>query len=122
ELARVAPVMDAIEFSVRSVYDRIDAIERSVALSSGDFERLTSEMAAFTQAMHDNAGGPDILMARLETLSQQLKGIESPSGEVLGLKADIENLRETLMQGMEPRFLRLESQIEALNNKIVPVD
>ncbi|NMA99507.1 MAG: hypothetical protein GX970_15620 [Phyllobacteriaceae bacterium] len=122
ELARVAPAMDAIELSVRSVYDRIDAIERSVALSAGDFERLTSEMAAFTQAMHDNAGAPDILMARLEGLSQQLKGIESPSGEVLGLKADIESLRETLMEGMEPRFLRLESQIEALNEKIVPVD
>src|SRR5690606_28903151 len=39
--------MQAIEKSVRNVYDRIDAIEKNFALSSGDFERLTSEMAAF---------------------------------------------------------------------------
>ena len=120
--ATLAPTMQAIEESVRNVYDRIDAIERNVALSSGDFERLTSEMAAFTQAMKDNAGAPAALVGRVETLAARLEGIETANGDVAGLKADIEALRDAVMQGMEPRFSRLESRIEALSDKVAPVD
>lgn len=119
---KLAPAMHSIEESVRNVYDRIDAIERNVALSSGDFERLTSEMAAFTQAMKDNGAAPSTLMNRIESLAKRLEGIDSSDGEVHALKGDIAALRGAIMQTMEPRFLRLESQIEALSDKLSPVD
>lgn len=122
QLAKLAPAMKSIEESVRNVYDRIDAIERSVALSSSDFERLTTEMAAFTKAMQDNAAAPEVLVSRIEGLAQRLENVDSADGEVVGLRSDLASLRDVMLQGIEPRFSRLEDQIEALNDRIAPVD
>jgi localization factor PodJL len=121
-VAKLEPVMHAIEDSVRSVYDRIDAIEKSLALSSGDFERLTSEMAAFTQAMKDQTGSPDILVDRVEALVARMDGVDSGNGDVLALKDEIVGLQQAVLQGMEPRFVRIESRIEALSDRMAPVD
>lgn len=115
--AMIAP-MQAIEKGVRNVYDRIDAIERNVAMSSGDFERLTGEMAAFTQAMRERGDDPSHLIERIEALSAQIGGFEAANEDVAGLKHDISALRNAVMAGMEPRFSRIESQIEALSVKI----
>ncbi len=121
-VATLAPAMQSIEASVRNVYDRIDAIERNVALSSGDFERLTSDMAAFTQAMQDNAGSPGVLAGRIETLLSRLESADTGNRDVAALKAEMAALRDAVMQGMEPRFTRLEGQIEALSERMAPVD
>lgn len=121
-LGKLEPAMHAIEDSVRSVYDRIDAIEKSLALSSGDFERLTAEMAAFTQAMKDQSGSPDQLVDRVEALVARMDVVDSGNGDVLALKDEIVGLHRAVLQGMEPRFLRIESQIEALSDRMAPVD
>jgi localization factor PodJL len=118
--AMLAPAMHAIEKSVRNVYDRIDAIEKNVALSSGDFERLTSEMSAFTQAMKDREAAPSKLVAKVDALAARIGGFDTANGDVAGLKQDIASLRDAVMSGMEPRFQRIESQIEALSDRIVP--
>ncbi|KRA42158.1 SEL1-like repeat protein [Devosia sp. Root635] len=116
----LAPTMHAIEKSVRNVYDRIDSIEKNVALSSADFERLTSEMAAFTQAMKDRASAPDKLVAQVDALASRIGTLDTANGDVAGLKQDIASLRDAVMAGMEPRFLRIESQIEALSDRMAP--
>ena len=113
----IAPAMHAIEASVRNVYDRIDSIERNVTLSSGDFERLTAEMASFTQVMRDS-DAPGKLVAKVDALAARIGGFENSSGDVAGLKQDIASLRDAVMAGMEPRFLRIESQIEALSDRL----
>ena len=115
----LAPAMHAIEKSVRNVYDRIDSIEKNVTLSSGDFERLTSEMAAFTQAMKDREAAPSKLVAKVDALAARIGDFETSNGDVVGLKQDISALRDAVMTGMEPRFNRIESQIEALSERIV---
>jgi localization factor PodJL len=112
--------MQAIEKSVRNVYDRIDAIEKNFALSSGDFERLTSEMAAFTQAMKDGAAAPGTLVAKVDALASRIGSLDTANGDVAGLKQDVASLRDAVMAGMEPRFLRIESQIEALSDRMGP--
>lgn len=117
----VAPAMQAIEASVRTVYDRIDSIERNVALSSGEFERLTSEMAAFTQVMKDSNVAPDALVAKIDDIASRIGGFQSSNRDVAGLKQDIASLRDAVVAGMEPRFLRIESQIEALSDRM-PAD
>ena len=108
----LAPAMTAIETSVRNVYDRIDSIEKNLALSSGDFERLTSEMAGFTQAMRDREAMPSTLMSKVDALADRIGGFETANGDVDGLKQDISALRDAVMSGMEPRFSRIESQLE----------
>lgn len=116
------PAMVSIEANVRSVYDRIDAIERNMSISSGDFERLTGEMAKVTQALHDSAGNPELLASRVETLAQRLQSVDGGSEDVLALKDDISALQQSVLKSMEPRFSSLESQIEALSSKVAPVD
>ncbi|MCR6670385.1 peptidoglycan-binding protein [Devosia ginsengisoli] len=118
----LAPAMQAIEKSVRNVYDRIDAIEKNVTLSSGDFERLTSEMAAFTQAMKEGEAAPGKLVAKVDALASRIGDFDTANGDVAGLKQDIASLRDAVMAGMEPRFLRIESQIEALADRMAPAD
>lgn len=117
----LAPAMHAIEASVRNVYDRIDSIERNVTLSSGDFERLTTEMAAFTQVMRDSEVAPGKLVAKVDALASRIGSFDASNGDVAGLKQDIASLRDAVMSGMEPRFLRIESQIEALADRL-PAD
>ena len=114
----LAPAMHAIEESVRNVYDRIDSIERNTTLSSGEFERLTAEMAAFTQVMKDSDVAPGKLVAKVDALAARIGGFETANGDVAGLKQDIASLRDAVMAGMEPRFLRIESQIEALSDRM----
>jgi localization factor PodJL len=118
--AKLAPAMHSIEKSVRNVYDRIDAIEKNVALSSGDFERLTTEMAAFTQAMKDREAAPSKLVAKVDALASRIGSFDTANGDVAGLKQDIASLRDAVMAGMEPRFLRIEGQIEALSDRMSP--
>lgn len=113
----LAPAMHAIEESVRNVYDRIDAIEKSVALSSSDFEKLTAEMAGFTRAMQDGAGQPEVLVGKVDALASQIGGLKSANGDVAGLKKDIAALRDAVLAGMEPRFAKIETQIEALSKR-----
>jgi localization factor PodJL len=113
----LAPAMHAIEASVRNVYDRIDSIEKNVALSSGDFEKLTSEMAGFTQAMQVGAGQPELLVGKVDALATQIGGLKTANGDVAGLKKDIAALRDAVLAGMEPRFARIETQIEALTKR-----
>lgn len=117
------PAMHAIEKSVRNVYDRIDSIEKNVALSSGDFERLTSEMSAFTQAMKDREAAPSKLVAKVDALAARIGDFESSNGDVAGLKNDISALRDAVLAGMEPRFAQIETSIAALSERVAaPAD
>lgn len=118
----LAPTMRSIEDGVRNVYDRIDAIEQTVSLSSADFEKLTSEMAAFTRAMQTKGDNPDALAGRLDAVVSRLDGIDAGNAQVDALRADMTALREAVLGGMEPRFARLEDKLELLSDRIVPVD
>ena len=118
----LAPTMRSIEDGVRNVYDRIDAIEQTVSLSSADFEKLTSEMAAFTQAMQTRGDNPDALAGRLDALVARLDGVDAGNAQVDALRADMSALREAVLSGMEPRFARLEDKIELLSDRMAPVD
>ncbi|PXA97557.1 hypothetical protein DMC47_13460, partial [Nostoc sp. 3335mG] len=121
-LGKIEPAMQAIEANVRNVYDRIDAIERNMSVSTGEFERLTSEMSAVTQAMRDMAGSPDLLVSRVDALAQTLQSADGSNEDVRALQREIATLQQTVLTAMEPRFVRLENQIEELSQKVVPVD
>jgi localization factor PodJL len=120
-LGKIEPVMQAIEENVRNVYDRIDAIERNMSISGGDFERLTSEMAEVTHAIRDAAASPELLASRVDALAASLQSAPA-NDDVLALRQDISSLRQSVMAGLEPRFLKLESKIEELSDRVTPVD
>ena len=111
------PGMDAIEAGVRNIYDRIDAIERHTALQPADLERLTDEMARFTEAMR-NPVQPQGLIELIDALNSRIGDIESQHGDVGGLKADLEQLREIVVEAVDTRFTALETQIESLSGRM----
>jgi localization factor PodJL len=120
DAAALVPAMAAIEAGVRNVYDRIDSIEKNVTLSSGDFERLTAEMAAFTKAMKDRETAPGALVNKVDALASRIGDFQAANGDVAGLKQDVMALRQAVMAGMAPRFDRIESQLEALSGRMGP--
>lgn len=108
--------MSSIEEGVRNIYDRIDAIEKHDALSPEMVERLTDEMARFTEAMR-NPMPPQGLVDLAEALNERIADIESRHSDVGGLKADVEDLRNAVIEAVEPRFAAIELQIEALSDR-----
>ncbi|HHY50778.1 MAG TPA: hypothetical protein GYA10_13660, partial [Alphaproteobacteria bacterium] len=115
--ARLAEGMRALENGVRNVYDRIDAIEKSTAMPSLDLDRLTEEMARFTEAMK-NLQQPHELIELADVLHQRIAALENDHREVGGLKADVEALRTAVIEAVEPRFAALEMQLEALSDRV----
>lgn len=109
--------MQSIENGVRNIYDRIDAIEKHDALSPEMVERLTDEMARFTEAL-SNAAQPQGLVELVDALTTRIAGIESRHADVGGLKADAEELRTAVIEAVEPRFAAIELQIEALSDRV----
>ena len=118
--ADTAPMVESIEQSVRNIYDRIDAIERNVALPSPELERLTAEMAAFTQAMKSSDAAPGKLVAKVDALAARIGDFESANGDVAGLKTDVSALRDAVLAGMEPRFQQIENRLEDLASRNLP--
>lgn len=114
----IAAGMGAIEDGVRNIYDRLDALERLAGLPAGDIERLSGEMAAITAAVEARNTAPDTLAGRIDTLVERIDGFEDRTGDVAALRKEMAALRDAVLKGVEPRFAKLETQIEALGEKI----
>ena len=115
-----APLFASIETSVRNIYDRIDSIERNVALSSPELDRLTAEMAAFTKAMKSADSAPGKLVAKVDALAARISDFESANLDVAALKTDVSALRDAVLAGMEPRFRQIEDRLEDLASRKAP--
>jgi localization factor PodJL len=112
----LADAMTAIEDGVRNIYDRVDAIEKAMAMPPAELERITEELGAVAQAMRSPQ--PQGLIELIDALNVRISDIEGRSAEVGGLKLDMEALRNTVVGALEPRFVALEQQIEVLSDKV----
>jgi len=109
--------MGAIEAGVRNIYDRIDAIERAMAMPPAELEKITEELGRVAQAMRQPQQ-PQGLIELIDALNVRISDIEGRSTEVGELKLDMEALRDTVLGAMEPRFAALEQQLEVLSDKV----
>ncbi|RUT34511.1 hypothetical protein EMQ25_00670 [Arsenicitalea aurantiaca] len=110
--------MQGVEETLRAVYDRIDTMERNVALPPAALERLTDEVAEINAAMRAGAMQPAGLVEMIETLGQRLEAIDGRADEVTGLRDDVLALRGAVVSAIDPRFSALEMQIEALTDRV----
>ncbi|MEQ1899869.1 MAG: peptidoglycan-binding protein [Devosia sp.] len=106
--------MQAIEASVRNVYDRIDTLERSGGASPAAIEHLTAEMARFTEALRSTAS-PQNLIELVDALNSRISDLESGDRLLHSLRKDLSTLREAVTASLDPRFQSLERRIDALN-------
>ena len=119
--AQQSDAMRIIEDGVRSIYDRIDALERSYAVAPDDLDRLTREMAGVTEALHrsDDTSGLADIVRRLDALSVQIESMgRQGDSSVSALRDDVEALRQIVGEAVEPRFAAIERSIQSLSNKV----
>ncbi|RYE07051.1 MAG: hypothetical protein EOP22_19325 [Hyphomicrobiales bacterium] len=110
--------MRTIEDSVRSVYDRIDALERQRSLSPSDLDHVTAEMARFTEGLRENQQQPLNLIELVDALNMRIADIESGDKMLDGLRGDLDALRETLTGTLAPRFEALEQRLDTLSSEV----
>ncbi|MBK8082375.1 MAG: SEL1-like repeat protein [Devosia sp.] len=108
--------MAGIEDGVRNIYDRVDAIEKAMAVPPAELEKITAELARFATLIRQPQ--PHGLIELIDALNDRISDMETRTPQVSGLKADIDALRATVLEAMEPRFASLELQIEAIGSKI----
>ena len=109
--------MGAIEDGVRNIYDRVDAIERAMAMPPAELEKITEELGRVAQAVRQPQQ-PQGLIELIDALNVRISDIEIRSAEVGELKLDMEALRHTVMGALEPRFAALEQQLEVLADRV----
>jgi localization factor PodJL len=109
--------MGAIEDGVRNIYDRVDAIERTMAMPPAELEKITEELGRVAQAMK-SPQQPQGLIELIDALNVRISDIEGRGQEVGELKLDMEALRNTVLGALEPRFAALEQQLEVLHDKV----
>jgi localization factor PodJL len=109
--------MRSIEDSVRSVYDRIDALERHDSLSPRDLEHVTAEMARFTEALRDGQQQPVHLVELVDALNARISDIESGDRLLHGLRKDLAALRDAVVVSLTPRFDAIEQRMDSLSTR-----
>ncbi|WP_417310733.1 peptidoglycan-binding protein [Devosia sp.] len=109
--------MHAIEDGLRNIYDRIDTIERTVSLPPSELEKITEQLGKVTSAMQAPEQ-PQGLIELIDALNERISDVESSSGAVGGLKSDMEALRQTVAEAVEPRFAAIETQLGSLSEQV----
>ncbi len=123
-LGKVSKKLDTMDFTaieacLRSVYDRVDALEKNVGVPTPVIERLTRDLAEFTEVMK-NGKGPAVtstLVTRVDALNARLSEMEDGGQKLDGLKFDMEELRQAVSEAIEPRFSAIESQLGTLSDQ-----
>jgi localization factor PodJL len=109
--------MRAIEEGVRSVYDRIDALEKHATLSPADLDHLTGEMARFTETLRESGAQPHNLVELVDALNTRISDIESGDRILSELRGDLAALREAVTGALAPRFDALEERLAEVGTR-----
>ncbi|RDE08912.1 peptidoglycan-binding protein [Pelagibacterium lacus] len=110
---RQAQSMELIERSVRSIYDRIDALEAARA-EPAYVERLSQDMAALTEAVAARRE-PESLLDKIDALSARIEMAEAPNRAEADILAEsVAALRGVIAETVAPRFDALEARIDTM--------
>ena len=109
--------MKAIEDGVRNIYDRVDAIERSMSVPPAELDKIVTELSRLAGAMR-TPEQPHGLVELVDALNERISDVEMRGSDVGALKSEVAALRETVLGALSPRFDRLETQIEALSGQL----
>ena len=119
--------MRSIETSVGNIYDRIDTIEKNYAVDPGDMERLLQGMASITADMSliskssengATGGNSSGLLTQIDALNKRVSHMEDDDGLIKAFRSELESLRNSVKEALEPRFSALETRIDSLGDRI----
>ncbi|WP_196259432.1 SEL1-like repeat protein [Pelagibacterium limicola] len=94
--------LQAIEETVRNIYERIDALEVARGSDSPEIERLGREVGAISSALAASQGDAAEILARIDALQASIAQATAPGAIELGFS--IEALRDAIVSAIEPRL------------------
>jgi len=109
--------MKAIEDGVRNIYDRVDTIERTMAMPPAELETVIVELGKVAQAIK-SPQQPQGLIELIDALNDRISDIEGRGTEIGGLKLDMEALKQTVTTALDTRFSTIEEKIEELSDRV----
>jgi len=115
--AGLKDAMKAIEDGVRAIYDRVDAIERQMAMPPAELEKITDELQRFAAQMKAPQQ-PQGLIELIDALNQRISDVEIRGPAAATLHADVDAMRAAVADAIEPRFAAIESQLEVISDKV----
>lgn len=112
-----------IEASIRSLYDKLDALERSVAIAPAEMERLSHGIGTLAAALEKEGrieAVSDELIGRVNAIASYVETLEPSEGSTgfVELKGEINTLRRYMVEAFEPRFDALETRIKDLSARM----
>lgn len=110
--------MAAIESGVRNIYDRIDTLERSIAVPSAEIEKITEQLSKITAALRTPQPQPQGLIELVDALHTRISDIEARGVPTTGLGADVDALRDAVVSAFEPRLAAMEQRLGELAGKL----
>ncbi|WP_127144902.1 peptidoglycan-binding protein [Pelagibacterium montanilacus] len=107
-----------IEKGVRSIYDRLDAIEASGDAPLHSLEAMSRDIASLVMMIEDRTD-LGTLVERMDTLNARMASMEeTQDGTAQQLERSIGSLRGAVQQALDPRFDALEDRLGALGSQI----
>jgi localization factor PodJL len=103
---QIAPAMQAIENGMRSVYDRIDAMERANGTTNTEFN---SELGRIAKLIESREAEPPELARLIGGLVERIDQMEQRTPDAGALRADLEDLGRDVVRVVAPRFEAIES-------------
>ncbi|HVW92962.1 MAG TPA: peptidoglycan-binding protein [Devosia sp.] len=119
--AEQARGLQAVEESLRNIYDRMDALEHSLALPGAEFERIGAMLAEIGGRIGEPAASPaqqDRLVGLIDALNGRVAAMEGRHAGIDLLKADIDDLRDTVLETVEPRFQDIQQRLGDIKDRL----
>jgi len=114
-----AQAMRAIEQSVRTVYDRLEALEAKPGVPPAEIDRITDALALISQRLGSDNARPERLLALVDALNGRINELEVRGDQLAGLKGEMETLRASVLGAMEPLRASVLGAVEPLQASVI---
>ncbi|MEQ1771254.1 MAG: hypothetical protein ABL879_15590, partial [Devosia sp.] len=108
--------MHAIERSLRSVYDRIDTLERGGSVPGTTIDQLTGELSRFTEVMKTSTS-PQSLVELIDALNQRIGDLETGDTLLHALRKDLSAMRPGIGQ-IEVQVRQLVARMDQTSDQL----
>lgn len=99
--------LEAIQETVRNIYDRIDALEMARGGDSPEIERIGREVGAISSAIAASGSDAVEILARIDALQDRIAAMPPSGGAGADLGFSIEELRDAIVLAIEPQLAAL---------------
>lgn len=116
ESTRTDETLRLVEDGIRSIYERIDAIDGARVAAPQELERLSTELSALARALDSReTQARETLAEHFSALETRIDALGLPErNSADALKDSIGSLRAAVLDSLAPRFATIEDKLDTL--------